>query len=234
MKFKKQNTSFTVNDWSVLDDVTQQKNMKNGPLLSNNIRCLICGPSNCGKTNVLLSLLLNANGVKFLNVYLYSKSLQQPKYMFLGEILQQAGEIPFHTYNDKSDVVPPEEAAEDSVVVFDDVVLEDQDAIRQYFTMGRHRRLDCFYLCQTYSKIPKQLVRDNANLILLFKQDELNLRHAYDDHVNTDMSWNQFKDICRECWKQKYTFLTIDKERGLNKGRYRKGFDVFITTQNDI
>lgn len=233
MKLKKQNTSLAIKDWSVvLDDNVKpamtRRSLKHGSLLANNIRCLICGPSNCGKTNVLLSLLLHPNGVKFHNVYLYSKSLNQPKYKFLSDVLEQAGDIPFHTYNDKSQVVPPEEAAEDSVIVFDDVALEDQDAIRQYFAMGRHRWLDCFYLCQTYSRIPKQLVRDNANLILLFKQDELNLKHAYDDHVNTDMGWEQFKEICRECWQKKYTFLTIDKERDINKGRYRKGFDVFI------
>lgn len=161
------------------------------------------------------------------------KSLNQPKYAFLREILKRVDDLSFHTFNDKSEVIAPEEAEEDSVVVFDDVALEDQDAIRQYFAMGRHRSLDCFYLCQTYSKIPKQLVRDNANLIVLFKQDELNLKHAYNDHVNTDMSWEDFQEICKKCWEGRYTFLVIDKERDINKGRYRKGFDTFINTNYD-
>lgn len=206
----------------------QQFNNKHGTLLPNSIRCLICGPSGCGKTNVLLSLLLDPNGLKFLNVYLYSKSLQQPKYTFLNEILTKVDDLSFYTFHDKSDVIPPEEAKENSVVIFDDVALQDQDTIRQYFAMGRHRGLDCFYLCQTYSKIPKQLVRDNANLILLFKQDELNLRHAYNDHVNTDMAWEQFKEACETCWSDKYAFLTIDKEKDLTAGRYRKCFEHVI------
>lgn len=226
MRLIPQSTRFKITNW-LLDDNTN-RNRKNGTLLPNNIRCLICGPSNCGKTNVLLSLLLDSNGVSFCNVYLYSKSTQQPKYLFLNEVLDKVEEISYYTYSDKNDVIPPDEAKENSVVIFDDVSLENQDTIRQYFAMGRHRGLDCFYLCQTYSKIPKQLVRDNANLIVIFKQDELNLRHVYDDHVNTDMLWEKFKEICATCWEQKWSFLVIDKDRNMEKGRYRKGFDNFI------
>lgn len=228
MKLRKQNTSLKIDTWDFNKSTMKQNYKKHGALLPNSIRCLISGPSGCGKTNVLLSLLLEPNGLKFLNVYLYSKSIQQPKYVFLSEILSKVNELTFYTFNDKSDVIPPDEAKENSVVIFDDVALQDQDTIRQYFAMGRHRELDCFYLCQTYSKIPKQLVRDNANLILLFKQDELNLRHAYDDHVNTDMTWEQFKKACETCWVDKHSFITIDKEKETNKGRYRKCFDYVI------
>ena len=61
--------------------------------------------------------------------------------------------------------------------------------------MGRHADLDCFYLCQTYAKISKHLIRDNANLLILFKQDGTNLKRVYNDHVNTDMSYEDFCDL---------------------------------------
>ncbi|KYN29961.1 hypothetical protein ALC57_00577 [Trachymyrmex cornetzi] len=60
---------------------------KHGEMLPNTIRAIICGPSNCGKTNVLISLLESPNGVRFENVYVYSKSLQQPKYQYLENFL---------------------------------------------------------------------------------------------------------------------------------------------------
>lgn len=63
-------------------------------------------------------------------------------------------------------------------MIFDDVACEKQNNIRNYFTMGRHNNIYTFYLCQTYSYVQKQLIRDNANLIILFKQDERNLRHC--------------------------------------------------------
>ena len=38
---------------------------RHGQLLPNTIRAVFCGPSNCGKTNVLISLLIHPNGSKF-------------------------------------------------------------------------------------------------------------------------------------------------------------------------
>ena len=99
--------------------------------------------------------------------------------------------------------------------------------MREYFSMGRHANVDCFYLCQTYARIPKHLIRDNANLLILFKQDGTNLKHVYNDHVNTDMSYDEFCTLCRDCWQQKYGFLVIDKDSELTNGRYRKGFNEF-------
>lgn len=78
-----------------------------------------------------------------------------------------------------------------------------------------------------YSKVPKQLVRDNANLIILFKQDDINLRHVYDEHVNTDMTWSQFRDMCTKIWSTPYNYIVIDKDSEKNKGGYRMKFDTF-------
>ena len=49
--------------------------------------------------------------------------------------------------------------------------------------MSRHKYVDCFYLCQTYSKIPKHIIRGNANMIVIFKQGEISLCHINNDHV---------------------------------------------------
>ncbi|KYN20069.1 hypothetical protein ALC57_07575 [Trachymyrmex cornetzi] len=102
-----------------------------------------------------------------------------------------------------------------------------QDAVREYFSMGRHANVDCFYLCQTYARIPKHLIRDNANLLILFKQNGTNLKHVYNDHVNTDMSYDELYALCRDCWQQKYGFVVIDKDSALTNGRYRKEFNEF-------
>jgi len=87
-----------------------------------------------------------------------------------------------------------------SIFIFDDVVAcNKKDAIRKYFAMGRyvHADVDCFYLCQTYAKIPKYLILDNAILLILFKQDGTNLKRVY-NHMNTDMSYEDFCDLCRK------------------------------------
>lgn len=191
-------------------------------------RGLIVGSSGCGKTNVMICLLEHPNGLRFENVYLYSKSLYQPKYEYLRKLLIPITDLDFFEYDANDDIIPPKDAKTNSIIIFDDVVCDSQSVIRDYFCFGRHKNIDCFYLCQTYSAIPKQLIRDNANLIVVFKQDSTNLKHIYDDHVNVDMSFEQFKRLCTHCWEEKFGFLVIDKESELNGGRYRKGFDSYI------
>jgi len=68
--------------------------------------------------------------------------------------------------------------------------------------------VDCFYR-QMYAKISKHLIRDNANLLILFKQDGTNLKHVYNDYVNINTSYER---ISANCWQQKYGFVVIDKD----------------------
>lgn len=176
----------------------------------------------------MLSLITDKNGLYFENIYLYSKSLFQPKYEFLRRVLEKLTFIGYFAYNNNSDIIDPSLAKENSIFIFDDINTESQNEVRAYFSMGRHKNVDCFYLCQTYSRIPKQLVRDNANLVIVFKEDELNLRHIYDDHVSTDMTFQKFKELCGECWKDKFGFLVINKDNAIAEGRYCKAFDFYI------
>ena len=88
------------------------------------------------------------------------------------------------------------------IFIFDDVTCDKQEAIRKYFAIGQHVDVDCFYLCQTYAKIPKYLIRDNANVLILFKQNGINLKHVYNDHVNINMFYEDFCELCRCCWQQ--------------------------------
>lgn len=225
MKFIKQPQTLEINNIYLRNEATKTRH---SILLPNTIRCIISGPSNCGKTNVMLNLLLHRNGLKFKNIYLYSKTGFQPKYCFLNQVMKEIPETQFFMFNENKDVLHPNNALPNSIMIFDDVACENQSNIRNYFTMGRHNQIDCFYLSQTYSKIPKQLIRDNANLLIIFKQDDTNLKHIYNEHVNTDMNWIKFKQICSIIWKDHFRFLLINKDCAVNKGRYRQGFDTFI------
>lgn len=225
MKFVKQSQTLEVNNIK-LENNTQRS--KHSLLLPNTIRCIICGPSNCGKTNLMINLLIHENGLKFKHIYLYSKTAFQSKYRFLSHIIDRIPEARLLIFNDNKEVIHPNDALQDSIIIFDDVACESQVNIRNYFAMGRHRRIDCFYLSQTYSKIPKQLLRDNANVLIIFKQDDINLKHIYNEHVNTDMTWLNFKQLCAAIWSNNFKFLLINKDCALNKGRYRQGFDTFV------
>ena len=225
MRFIKQHLTISVRN---LDDAKREE-CRHSKLLPNTIRVLVCGPSNCGKTNSVLGLLISPHGLRFEHVYVYSKSLHQPKYRFLKNVFEELSDIiNYYTYTNNADVVPVKESMQNSIFIFDDIACDKQSIIRDYFSMGRHSQIDCFYLCQTYAKIPKHLIRDNANFIILFNQDSTNLRHIFNEHVNSDMPYNKFLDLCSACWQETYGFLVIDKDSKINRGRYRRGFDEFI------
>lgn len=225
MKLIKQPVSLDIDKINAEPNI---KTLRHSVLLPNSIRCIICGPSNCGKTNIMISLLLHENGLKFQNAYIYSKTTFQPKYRFLKDVLNKVPDVKLFMFQDNKDVISPNEALSNSVFIFDDVTCESQINIRNYFSMGRHKEIDCFYLSQTYSKIPKQLIRDNVNFLIIFKQDDINLKHIYNEHVNSDISWHNFKLLASKIWADPYACLIINKDCELNNGRYRKSFDVFV------
>lgn len=224
MKFIKQPENFSVS--VIVEEDSMIK--KHSNLLPNSIRGIICGPSNCGKTNLMISLLIHPHGLKFESIYVYSKSLYQPKYEYLRRLCETIEDISYNEYSENSNVIDPSKVKKNSIFIFDDIACNSQAKIQEHFAMGRHKNVEPFYLCQTYSKIPKQLIRDNCNLVILFRMDDLNLKHVYEDHVNTDMTFKEFRSMCSKCWDVPYGFLTIDKDSDIKDGRYRKGLDTYI------
>lgn len=231
IQITRQRVKLPINNVEVLDGNKNIKTYhKHGELLPNSIRCLICGPSSCGKTNVIISLLESPNGLHFENVYVYAKSLFQPKYVYLKRLLSTIKDIGCFMFSSNENVIPLESVKPNSIFIFDDVICDKQNNIRTYFCMGRHKGVDCFYLSQSYAHIPKHLIRENANFLVLFRQDDMNLRHIYNDYgVSMDMAFDTFKNLCVKCWTKKYGFLVMDIERPLNSGKYRMQFDNFFT-----
>ena len=135
-------------------------------------RMLICGPSNSGKTNILLHMLYEL--LEYDKIYLFSKNLHQNKYQ---NLLQEFGEKYnpvvgydiIEAYGDE--IIPLEELPADNqkIVVFDDLVCEkNQNSIINYFINGRHKNCCVIYLSQTFYKVPKN-IRDNCSHFCTFK-----------------------------------------------------------------
>ena len=83
MLIKKQDFSLPIRNF----DISKKEHQKHGIIFGGNCkRGLIIGPSGCGKTNLILSLLTDINGLRFENVYVYSKSLGQAKYEYLRKL----------------------------------------------------------------------------------------------------------------------------------------------------
>ncbi|CAR98694.1 Protein CBG25244 [Caenorhabditis briggsae] len=113
-----------------------------------------------------------------------------------------------------------------TLIIFDDLLLEKQNKIEQYYTRGRHSSIDCFYISQNYIKLPKNTIRENANFFIIFPQDKMNLDYIYRDHCN-EIKKEEFLEFTKEVWSTKYNFLTIDKSSPMEDGRFRKCLKYF-------
>ena len=238
----------------------------NHPLLPQGIRGLILGKSGCGKTTLLINLLLHPDWLDYNNINIFGKSMFQPEYHILKKAFEE--KLPkeviiglFENQNvitdlgispmsivekmakeirDKSDVVcnfyqsaeddpdPRELSSEKkNLMVFDDLLLEKQNTCESYYVRGRHTKVDCFYVAQNCFKLSRQKIRENANFICLFPQDLKILNHIFEDHVGSDMTKDEFRQLCKVAWEKQHGFIIIDRSSKKHNGKYRSGLDEF-------
>jgi ABC-type cobalamin/Fe3+-siderophores transport system ATPase subunit len=105
MRFIKQAKKLAVNN--IDPGATCDRKSRHAVLFPDTIRSLIVGPSGCGKTNLVFTLLTHANGLKFENVYIYSKTLHHPKYVMLEEILSKVDGVNLFKFQENDSVLPP-------------------------------------------------------------------------------------------------------------------------------
>ena len=96
-----------------------------------------------------------------------------------------------------------------NLLILDDCYLGKQSKAQSYYTRGRHANCDCFYISQNYFALPRNSVRENSNIIILFPQNSKSVEHIYRDHCS-DISYQEFKELCNTVWSKKFDFLTID------------------------
>ena len=119
-------------------------------IIENNSQILIIGFPNCGK-----SYLLN-----------HSLHRKQEPIFTITKSLNQYPNIKAQT----SDEIQPLENYENSTVVFDDMLLSKQGSnIDLFLTRARHKNIDFYYVYQSYFHLPKDTIRSNSTIIILYK-----------------------------------------------------------------
>ena len=194
----------------------------NHPLLPQGIRGLIIGKSGCGKTTILINLLLRPGWLDYNNINIFGKRLFQPEYHILKKAFEEKlpreviitvfenqneitdlGISPIsiveetakeirdkldvvsNFYQSAEDVPDPRELSSQkkNLMVFDDLLLGKQNTCESHNIRGRRSN-----------------VRENPNFICLFPQDLKNLNHIFDYHVESDMTKEEFKQLCKAAW----------------------------------
>ena len=159
-------------------------------------RTLIVGPSFSGKT------FLMKNKLRLINIDYPDKDIKivtrSPKQY--DEDFDCSGEVEIL------------ENYQNCVIVFDDMLDSNQKLIDPFFTRGRHENFDVYYLSQRYFELPI-IIRDNSNIIILFKQTAKTVQSLYNDIAGFDMSYEEFKNLCREVWKNEFNYLKIERHK---------------------
>ena len=147
------------------------------------------------------------------------------------------GDINAEFYTDVSTIPDPTEhdPTLKNLLILDDIMLGPQNKAEAYYTRGRHNNFDVFYITQSYFRLPRQTVRENANFFIFFLQDKKNLVHIYNDHCASDgVSFDTFSKFCTNVWNEsKHNFITIDTTQSVDCGKYRKNLTEFWSPSYD-
>jgi hypothetical protein len=202
-----------------------------------NIFCVIAGSTGSGKTNLMLNLLKKEKLLNYNHVYVYSSTLYQPAYEYLKEYYTTLEKIILHNtdlvvkiayfFDADDEILNPSklDKSKNHIMIFDDVMLKDQSVIKDYFCRGRHNNVSVFYLCQSLHKIAKHCIRENANMFILFKQDDKTLKYFHETHISGDMEFTEFKRFCDRAWSRKHGFVVINIWDEAYCGRYWSNYD---------
>ena len=184
-----------------------------GAIANETNRTIIVGPSFCGKTHLLL------NKLRLIRLEDPEKQIRiitrSPEQYENAELRLDIGGVSVE------ENVGDLEEYRGCCVVFDDMLDSNQKLIDPFFTRGRHKSCDVYYLCQSYFDAPKKTVRNNSNIIILFQETLKDVEHIHRDISGFDMSYEEFKSLCREAWNEKFNYLLINRLEDKNGSRYR-------------
>ena len=158
---------------------------------------------------------------------MYAKDLSEPKYEFLIKKREDTGiknlndlnafiecsNMIYDVYENIDDYNPNKKKK--ILIVFDDMITDImtnkkfEAIIKELFIRRRKLNISFVFITQSYFSVPK-VVRLNSTHHLIMKiKNRRELQNIAIDH-SSDISYNDFVKIYRECTIKPYYFLTID------------------------
>ena len=234
-----------------LDGITNKNDKKHNKkwpfILDHPYRILIIGGAGSGKTNTLLNLIKEQSDID--KIYLYAKDLSEPKSEFLIKKREDAG---MKHLNDSNAFIECSNAMNDVyeniheynpnrqrkiLIVFGDMIAEImtnkkfQAIIKELFIGCRKLNTSLLFITQSYFSVPK-VVRLKSNHYLIMKINNRIELQKIAIIQSADIDYKDFIKIYRECTKEPFSFLTIDKTLPASDPlRFRK--KLFHSYKND-
>ena len=111
--------------------------------------------------------------------------------------------------------------------IFDDILLEKMTVIEKYYAYGRHSRVNCFVLTQSFYALRKSSIRMNMNLLVLFKTESKTLRAIYDSYLSGSLPIEEFNKFYKEATNKRFGFITISIDEPIHAGQLRDGISRY-------
>ena len=112
---------------------------------------------------------------------------------------------------------------ENAIIVFDDIDNLGSSNTRvkdQFFIRGRHNSLDFYYILQPFFGLSKRTIRYKGNKVILMNQTLEDIENIYRDVGCYDMSYDEYKEVCRKAWEEDYKYLYIVRSKKRDQRTY--------------
>ena len=161
----------------------QQPKIDNINTSNNNRSTVLVGPSFSGKTYTMLKFLPRSPDRDF---YIITNS---PPEQYCNSKIKN---------KEIAEEIKPLNEYKNAIVFFDDILGTSKSKyIDQFFIRGGHNIIHINYQSQSFYDLPNRTIRNNINKNILFNQTLKGRENICRDIGGYDMSFDEFKQLCR-------------------------------------
>ena len=206
-------------------------------------RMLIIGPSGSGKTNLLLNIIQLLNDADPIDkIFLYAKDLSEPKYEYLINNREQAGNkyfkdpTAFKEYsNDMNDVFTNindynKQRKRKVLIIFDDMIADIANnknfkaIVKGLFTRCRKLNVSIVFKTQSYFRTPEDARLNSTHYIIMKIQNKKELQSIAQENCG-DIDLKDFLNMYQKFTNDLYSSMIIDTTLPSRQSmRFRKNF----------
>ena len=126
---------------------------------------------------------------------------------------------------------------ENILIVFNDMLVDImsnkifQTVVKKLFIRCRKLNISLVFIAQSDFSVPKDVRLNSTHYLIMKTKNKKELQNIEINH-SADIDYKYFMNICRDCTKEPYSFLTINTElSSSNPLRFRK--NVLLSYKND-